>query len=342
MQTKKIFLFMLSAAFLVYFILAPAISYADKNASIPLSGNLFASAVISEGSYIIVGDRGKIYFTNDAAETWKVVDSKTKNALASVSFSDDRNGWIAGQDGVILHSADGGKTWEHQVSGVNKYLLAVDFLDATNGVAVGADSAVIMTADGGKTWTKSPFKLPSDFEEDSDISEEFNLFTVKMMDAWHICIAGDGGRIFITEDAGKTWITAKSPLYDEEMMEGKILYSMAYDSGTIYAVGIDGTFIYSKDQGKTWTEASSGITEPEIYCIDVAGGIGLAAGSGGNIIRTSDRGETWHTVKVPEEVTQAWLSGITLKKCDSGTVKGLIVGQNGTVGIITDSKLVWQ
>jgi len=342
MQTKKISLLVLSAAFLTYFILTPVTSYADKNAPIPLSGNLFASAIISEGSYIIVGDRGKIYFTNDAAKTWKVIDSKTKNALASVSFSDDRTGWIAGQDGVILHSADGGKTWEPQVSGVNKYLLAVDFFDATNGVAVGADSAVIITVDGGKRWTKSPFKLPSDFEEDSDISEEFNLSTVKIMDAKHICIAGDGGRIFITEDTGKTWIDAKSPLYDEEMMEGKILYSMTYDSGILYAVGIDGTFIYSKDYGKTWIEANSGITQPDLYCIDMVDGIGLAAGSGGNIIRTSDRGETWHMVEVPEKVTQAWLSGITLKKCDSGTVKGLVVGQNGTAGIITDSKLAWQ
>lgn len=342
MKSRKFLSFMLPAALLAYFTLIPVISYADKNASIPLSGNLFASAIISEGSYIIVGDRGKIYFTNDAAKTWKVIDSKTKNALASVSFSDDRNGWIAGQDGVILHSADGGKTWEPQVSGVNKYLLAVDFFDATNGVAVGADSAVIMTVDGGKTWTKSPFKWPSDFEEDSDISEEFNLFTIKMMDARHVCIAGDGGRIFITEDAGKTWIDAKSPLYDEDMMEGKILYSMAYDSGTIYAVGIDGILISSKDYGKTWIEANSGITQPDLYCIDMVDGIGLAAGSGGNIIHTSDRGVTWHMVEVPEKITQAWLSGITLKKCDSGTLKGLVVGQNGTAGIITDSKLVWQ
>ncbi len=78
---------------------------------------------------------------------------------------------------------------------------------------------------------------------------------------------------------------SKSPLYDEEMMEGRILYSMTYDSGILYAVGIDGVLVTSTDQGKTWKERATGFPGPELYCIDVVNGVGLAAGSGGHILR---------------------------------------------------------
>ncbi len=329
----RIVLVVLSVVFLTCLVFGPSVSYAGER----IKGcDLFACAVIGDGLYIAVSDRGKIFLSENYGKDWGIIVSDTKVAFTSVCFPDDKHGWITGQGGIVLHSTDGGRTWEMQSSGVNKYLLAVDFLDAENGCAVGADSTVVITSNGGKTWRLSPFDLAS------DLGEEFNLFTVKMLDASHICIAGDMGRIFISEDAGKTWKEADSPLYDEEMMVGRSLYSIAYDSGMLSAVGIDGTYVYSKDFGKSWTEGNSGINEPELFCIDIAGGIGLAAGSGGSIVRTMDGGVTWETLKTPERVWGAWLSGIDLKKNISGEINGLLVGQNGSVCVIRDSQLTWQ
>ena len=135
---------------------------------------------------------------------------------------------------MILHTGDGGRTWAVQSSGVEAYLLDIDFVDPYHGVAVGADSTVVFTTDGGTTWQNAA--LGSSL----DLAEEINLFAAVMMDEQKACIAGDGGRIFTSEDGGKGWVESKSPLYDEEMMEGRILYSMTYDSGILYAVGIDG------------------------------------------------------------------------------------------------------
>lgn len=320
----------------VCFSLLPVKSYAEEKGPLRVSCNFFDSAVVSENVYIMVGDRGKIYRSKDAGTTWKAIEGNTKKALVAVCFPDDQDGWIAGQGGVILHSGDGGETWKAQFSGIDKYLLAVDFIDKNRGFAVGEDSTVVMTADGGQTWKRSPFGPPSDCLE-----ETFNLFTVAMMDSRSACIAGDGGRVFVTQDAGSIWIEAKSPLYDTEMMEGRTLYSIVYDGGTLYGVGTDGALVYSKDRGHTWTEAHTGFSGPELYCIDMVDGRGMAAGSGGHIIKTSDGGSTWQSVQVPVEVTRFWFGGIDLHKTRSVDISGLIVGQNGTYGCLANGRFHW-
>jgi photosystem II stability/assembly factor-like uncharacterized protein len=310
-------------------------SFAEESDSVRVDVNLFASAVLSEGRSIMVGDRGKIFLSAQGRTTWKLVESRTKRALAAICFPNDRHGWVAGQSGVILHSEDGGTTWETQSSGVDTYLLNIDFIDPDHGFAVGADSTVVVTTDGGKVWKNASLNLSL------DLDEEINVFAVTVMEPHKACIAGDRGRIFTTEDGGESWVESKSPLYDEEMMEGRILYSMAYDSDALYAVGIDGAFISSRDQGKTWAEHDTGFPGPELYCIDVVDGTGLAAGSGGHIFRTSDGGATWSEVEVPEEITRSWLSGVDLHRSLSGDVYGLIVGQDGTFGLLRNGAFSW-
>jgi photosystem II stability/assembly factor-like uncharacterized protein len=308
---------------------------AEENPSGRIDVHLFASAVLSTTDAVMVGDRGKIFLSADGARTWEAVPSGTKKALATVCFPDDRHGWAAGQGGVILHSEDGGRTWMAQASGVDAYLLDIDFVDVACGVAVGADSTVVVTRDGGRTWKNASLSLSL------DLDEEINLFAVVVLEPQKACIAGDRGRVFTTEDGGGRWTESKSPLYDEEMMEGRILYSMAYDSGVLYAVGIDGALVTSRDQGNTWVEHATGFPGPELYGIDMVAGTGLAAGSGGHIIRTDDGGSTWSEVEVPEETTRFWLSGVDIKKMSSGEISGLIVGQEGTFGRLENGTFSW-
>jgi len=308
---------------------------AEENPSFLVDVNLFASAVPSENRSIVVGDRGKIFLSEDGARTWQRIESGTKAALSTVCFPEDQNGWAAGQGGVILHSATGGRKWESQDSGEDAYLLAIDFFDPRHGFAVGADSSALATADGGGTWRN--VSLDSSLE----LEEPLNLFAVAVMGPNKACVAGDGGRIFLTEDGGDRWTESASPLYDEEMMEGRILYSMTYDSGILYAVGIDGVLVISTDQGKTWMERATGFPGPELYCVDVVNGKGLAAGSGGHIVGTSDGGSTWQVMGVPEEITRSWLSGIDLQETADGGIRGLLAGQDGTVGRLENGALSW-
>lgn len=321
------------AALLTALFLVPAPPCAGGDPSPIIGGNLFGTAILSGTDSIMVGDRGKIFLSDDGAKSWKEVESGTKLALSSVSFPDGQHGWIAGQAGVVLHSRDGGKTWEAQAKGTAVDLLGVDFLDARHGIVVGRETTVLTTTDGGSTWRPSPLK------DSAGLFEDVNLFAAAVMDDRQACVVGDMGRIFVTEDGGQSWSESETPLYDEQRMMGRVLYALAYDSGTLYAAGIDSTFAYSKDRGKTWTLGDTGFSKPDLYGMDFVGSIGLAAGSGGHVIRTSDGGATWHRVEVPERVTRFWFCDVDLAQSGSGGVRGLMVGERGTFARVVDGSL---
>jgi hypothetical protein len=218
---------------------------------------------------------------------------------------------------------------------VDAYLLDVYFSDSRHGFAVGADGVVLGTADGGRGWNRCPFRPPE------TLGEAFNLFAVAMISPEEVCIGGDAGRIFRTSDQGRTWCEVRSPLYDPERMEGRALYDLACDGGTLYGVGMDGALVVSNDRGRTWIEGRTGFEGPELFCIDMAGGAGLAAGAGGLVLETSDGGATWRMLPVPDRITRAWLSGLDLVRTPSGRIIGLIAGRNGTVGRFEAGHLTW-
>jgi len=317
---------------LLFSAIGPCVVWAD---STRVCGSLFACAVISDTTRVMVGDRGRIFLSKDGAKTWESVDGGTTAALSSVCFPDRRHGWIVGQAGTLLHSADGGKTWEAQSAGVETYLLDVDFLDPLHGIAVGAETTVLTTADGGATWKPSPLK------SSAGLLGDLNLFAAVMMDPRSACIVGDMGWIFVTEDGGLHWSETKTSLYDDRLMMGRVLYALAYDSGTLYAAGIDSTFAVSKDRGRSWAMGDTGFSKPDLYGIDFVGKFGMAAGSGGHLIRTTDGGATWHAVDVPERIKRIWLNGMDLRQDGSGKVSGLIVGKDGTFGRIADGAVKW-
>ncbi len=328
--------FYVTAVALVAALLFPAVhSGAARTDAGRVCGSLFACAVISDTDSIMVGDRGRIFLSKDGAKSWEAVDGGTLAALSSVCFPDSRNGWIAGQGGTLLASRDGGRTWQGQSAGVDTYLLDIDFLDSLHGIAVGAETTVLTTVDGGATWNPSPLKTSA------GLLGDLNLFAAVMMDARTACVVGDLGRIFVTEDGGRSWSETKTSLYNDRLMMGRVLYALAYDSGTLYAAGIDSTFAVSKDRGKSWTLGDTGFSKPDLYGIDFVGAFGMAAGSGGHLIRTTDGGATWHAVDVPERIRRVWLNGMDLRKDSSGKVVGLVVGKGGSFGRILDSSVKW-
>lgn len=310
-------------------------SATESPALLRICSNLFGAAVVSESTCVVVGDRGRILITQDGGKAWTTALSGTRRALAAVCFAGGRDGWSVGQGGTILHSADSGGTWRPQSSGVNAYLLDVDFSDPRHGFAVGADGVVLATADGGRIWNRCPFQPPE------TLGEAFNLLAVAVISPEEACIGGDAGRIFRTADHGLTWREVRSPLYDPDTMEGRALYDMACDGSAVYGVGVDGALVVSNDRGRTWTEGRTAFQGPELFCIDMVGGVGLAAGSGGIVLETSDSGSTWRMLPVPDRITRAWLSGLNLMRTPSGRIVGLIAGRNGAIGRFEAGRLTW-
>ncbi len=325
-----------TAALLAALVVPSLVPRPTRADSALIGGSLFASAVLSDTDFLMVGDRGRVFLSTDGAKTWEAIESNTRFALSSVCFPEDRKGWAVGQMGTLLHSEDGGRTWTPQGSGTDAYLLGVDFLDAVHGIAVGRDTAVLTTTNGGRTWEPSPLR------ETAELFGDVTLFAAAMIDTQGICAVGDMGRIFVTEDGGRNWSETKTPLYDEMMMMGRVLYAVVCDSGILYAAGIDSTFAVSKDRGRSWTIGDTGFAKPDLFCIDFVGAFGMAAGSGGHVIQTSDGGETWREIEVPERIWRFFLSGMDLRRSASGEVVGLVVGKSGTYGRITDGVIHWR
>lgn len=81
-----------------------------------------------------------------------VLSEDVDEALHSVYFADQNNGWIVGGAGTILKTTDGGDTWIYKLSSTSYDLNSVHFIDIYTGWAVGRSGTILKTTNGGEDW----------------------------------------------------------------------------------------------------------------------------------------------------------------------------------------------
>jgi photosystem II stability/assembly factor-like uncharacterized protein len=89
----KILVILMCSSFLLY---PPCFAETEAQSikSIDIQENIYDGMMLSHDIYIMVGERGRIYRSTDAGENWKQMPNNTHQPLFSVTFGDDRNGWI--------------------------------------------------------------------------------------------------------------------------------------------------------------------------------------------------------------------------------------------------------
>lgn len=143
---------------------------------------------IDDKTGFLLGD--DIRKTTDGGASWtKVADMPTviaefeKNdreddfsVVVSMSFADEKKGYMVGSKGFLIVTNDGGKTWERKNSGTANDLWGVKALDENHAWTVGSNGVVLETTDGGSNWNKVDLGL-----EDTMYSGlyESNLFIDK-------------------------------------------------------------------------------------------------------------------------------------------------------------------
>ena len=284
-----------------------------------IGDNLFGSAMVTEKTYVMAGDRGKIYRSEDGGQRWNEIASGTRVPLFSVSFPDASNGWIAGTSGVILHSADGGKSWVGQVSGTEKHLFSIVFPDPRHGCAVGDWGAVVVTQDGGVSW------------QSASLEEDVIMYGVAFSGALQGWMVGEFGRIFKTEDGGRVWGALVSPVEQS-------LFCVYVDGDSVYAGGLDGVILYSRDKGQSWVKAES-VSENSIYGIVVKGETGWAVGDSGTVLSSRDGGASWQAQEVPSKKKLFWVGTVNL--AGGSDAAGFGAGAHGLYFSIKGSSLTW-
>jgi photosystem II stability/assembly factor-like uncharacterized protein len=261
------------------FLLVARLPAAETSEAAPLAPKSLLLAVTRAGDKLVaVGDRGHVLRSADQGRTWTQVIVPTRAMLTGVAFPDAQHGWAVGHDGVILATSDGGQTWARQDAGkdIESVYLDVYFRDTQHGWAVGAYGKCMVTSDGGKTWSKT---MPAEDEV------HYNRITAGADGTLYL--AGEGGLLLVSKDAGRKWSRAEVP-YD-----GSLFGTLALDGTAVITYGLRGHILRSEDLGATWSELVNPVEVLIMGGTRLTIGAVVLAGQGGNFFVSRDGGKTF-------------------------------------------------
>ena len=301
--------------------------------SISLTDKFFDVWPTSPTRAFIVGDRGKVLLTEDGGRTFKRIDVGTQLGIFGIEMTDDQNGYLCGQDGLIMKTRDGGKTWEKLNSRTHLFIFSLSFPDTNHGFFVGDRALVLSTTNGGETFLKRQLQhiFPPELSDYALPYEEPVLYSASFVDDDHGWIVGELGRIWATDNGGKTWDEQQMSLMsqwtrkpgpgDDARFADYLLpsfFGVSFrDQKHGAACGLEGWVIQTDDGGKTWTFAHQadkpgapadtlvpGATQiparDPLFSIDLFGGDqGITTGLTGTVLRLQTNGVWAHDPSIP-------------------------------------------
>jgi photosystem II stability/assembly factor-like uncharacterized protein len=202
----------------------------------------------------------------------------------------------------IYKTTDGGASWTLLTTNLEPkgFWDCMSFWDPTHGIIVGDPVAggdgrfTIMTTSDGATWQK--IKGPSANKDEGAFAASGTCaFTRGTREAWFGTGGLGGARVFHSEDGGKTWSVAKTPIRHDSASSG--IFSLAF-SDALHGIAVGGDYMkpeessdnvaITQDGGKTWSAPAG--ARPGGYRSAVSGGI--ATGPSGSDY-SSDGGKSW-------------------------------------------------
>ncbi|MCW5605889.1 MAG: sialidase, partial [Burkholderiales bacterium] len=189
---------------------------------------------------VAVGERGRIFLSDDEGATWNATPSPTEATLTAVWFADARHGWVVGHDAVILRTDDAGANWHvaHAAPAEERPLLDVRFIGPERGFAVGAYGAYLETSDGGRTWTARGIA-----------DDDRHLNGIAAGAGGELLIAGESGALLLSTDGGRRWERLESPY------QGSFFGALAPERDHFLVFGLRGNVYRSGDLGRNWHRA---------------------------------------------------------------------------------------
>ncbi len=301
--------------------------------NITLNDVFFDVAPFGPSSAFIGGARGKLLLTEDGGRHFKRIDIGTDLAIFGVQMIDAENGYLCGQDGLIMRTSDGGKTWQHLNSRTKLYIFSLSFPDRQHGFFVGDESLVLSTGDGGDTFFKRQLQriFPPAIQDFALAYMEPVLYGVSFVDDDHGWIVGELGRIWSTENGGRSWSEEQDSLLSQwkrpltpnddprfaDFMLPSLFGVSFRNQKEGAACGLEGWIVATADGGKTWSfqrEASKPGAPPDnivpgarqipardpLFGIQLYGATeGLSTGLTGNALRLEPSGVWAHDPAVP-------------------------------------------
>lgn len=272
------------------------------------SASLRGISAVSKQVAWASGTKGTILRTTDGGATWRNANPLNTSDLdfRDIEAIDDRIAFAMsageGRASRIYKTIDGGATWTMLRANQDPagFWDAMAMWDATHGILMGdpvdGRFTILVTSDG-ITWNQ--IEGPKAEKGEAAFAASGTALIARgTREAWFATGGSGGGRVFHSDDAGRSWTVARTPL--QPTAEGAGIFSLAATANSIVAVGGDykqplgakANIAISMDGGK-WIVPP---TSPSGYRSAVAyvpqRNIWIAAGTSGSDISNDAR--AWH------------------------------------------------
>jgi len=273
-------------------------------------------AVAGGGAVLLaVGDSDLVLRSEDEGASWQAVGTPLRAQWLAVAASAEGVGLMAGVVAsfgapmpVVQRSVDAGRTWLPSAS-PGWPVRALGFLSPTVVIAVGDNGQIARSGDAGVSWTTLP----------ADPQRHRHLNGLAIDSAMQLIASDDAGRVWTSSDEGQTW-TARATTTNGPLL------GVAFDAGSIVAVGSASVVVQSEDGGTTWRNRG-GVFAGPITGVAFATSQEVWATAGSDrLLRSVDGGITWTAVPVP-----ALARGTYHRLSFGSATQGLLVGSQGTV-----------
>lgn len=269
--------------------------------------------ILNDGSLTFAANNGGYGLYNPKKESWQiskqVYDTLQLEFRSVAHTTSDFFMLSVGNPAMLFKTGDQGTMElvyfeEHP----KVFYDSMIFWNDQEGIAIGDTTedclSIIITRDGGNTWHKlSCDVLPKAKEAEGAFAASNTNIAVKGNNTW---IATTAGRVYFSEDKGKSWSVVQTPVINAKQTEG--IYSMAfYDDMNGFAIGGDYTNpeantankIITNDGGNTWTLIASGKEPGYRSCVQyVPNGNGKELVTVGfkGIDYSKDGGDSWKSI----------------------------------------------
>lgn len=187
-------------------------------------------------------------------------------------------------------------------------LLDVFFLDALRGYAVGAFNTLLQTTDGGVSWLLQSQRLEN--------PDEYHLNAVTGSAGGELWIAGEGGILQHSADAGSSWKTLPGPYRGSWFGIVK-----QPDADALLVFGLRGHVFRSDDAGSNWQQVPVPTTRSLAGGYFVNADYVLLVGAVGTLLVSTDGGSSFREHILAQ---RAQLSAVATSKD-----RVVMVGQGG-------------
>lgn len=252
----------------------------------PTGDNLIGLSVYSTVAYA-VGEDGTVIFSDDSGVSWTEGDSNVTVDLYDVAAISTTKAVAVGDRGTVIRTTDGGDEWEDAdvdfstSSHADYEIRAIIMPSSSIGFAVGQYGLFLKTTDGGANWEE----LDGPYAGSTD-----SLNSVVASSASKLWVAGESGKIALSEDGGDTWDQQTSGTGEN------IVTIDSVDSSKLFASGDNRTFLKTTDGGDTWSDVTVSELDSNDTITDISflsSTVGLLASASGEFLETDDGGSSW-------------------------------------------------